>query len=66
MVNDGRTVIEAALAGHGIVLQDTNILEDHVATGRFVRLFPDYVGPIRKFALSILQAVGCRQSCAAS
>lgn len=50
-MNDGRAVIEAALAGYGVVLQDETILDPHVEAGRLVRLFPGYVGPHRNMSL---------------
>ena len=50
-VNDGRAVIEAALGGQGIVLQDFNILKQEVAAGRLVHLLPEYLGPTRQLSL---------------
>ena len=45
--NDGRAVIEAALEGQGIVLQDEELVRHHVATGRLVQLLADHRGPLR-------------------
>ena len=50
-VNDGRAIIEAALGGQGIVLQDYNILMPEIAAGRLVHLLPDYLGPTRQLSL---------------
>jgi DNA-binding transcriptional LysR family regulator len=47
-VNDGRAVIQAALLGYGIVLQDHDILIREVDAGRLVHLLPDYRGPPRE------------------
>ncbi len=45
--NDGRAVIEAALEGQGIVLQDEELVRHHVAAGRLVHLLADHRGPAR-------------------
>ena len=47
-VNDGRSLIASAIAGHGIVLQDIEILKRHFATGELEHLLPAYAGPIRE------------------
>ena len=47
-VNDGRSLIASAIAGHGIVLQDVEILQRHFAAGELELLLPTYVGPIRE------------------
>ena len=46
-VNDARVLREAALAGHGIVLQADLILADDLAAGRLVQVLPDYEAPTR-------------------
>jgi DNA-binding transcriptional LysR family regulator len=50
-VNDGRALIEAAVGGQGIVLQDYNVLRPEIAAGRLVHVLPDYVGPSRQLSL---------------
>ena len=47
-VNDGRSLIACAIAGHGIVLQDAEILRRHIATGELEPLLPAYAGPLRE------------------
>ena len=47
-VNDGRSLIASAIAGHGIVLQDIEILRRHFATGELEHLLPAYAGPLRE------------------
>ncbi len=47
-VNDGRSLIASAIAGHGIVLQDVDILQRHFATGELEHLLPTYAGPLRE------------------
>ena len=47
-VNDGRSLIASAIAGHGIVLQDIEILRRHFATGELEHVLPTYAGPLRE------------------
>jgi DNA-binding transcriptional LysR family regulator len=46
-VNDARVLHQAALEGHGIVLQAGLILADDLATGRLAQILPDYETPTR-------------------
>jgi DNA-binding transcriptional LysR family regulator len=46
-VNDARVLRQAALEGHGIVLQANLILADDLAAGRLVQVLPDYETPTR-------------------
>jgi DNA-binding transcriptional LysR family regulator len=46
-VNDVRALRDAALAGHGIILQADLILRDDLAAGRLVQLLPQYETPSR-------------------
>ncbi|MEI9987503.1 MAG: LysR substrate-binding domain-containing protein [Aliidongia sp.] len=46
-VNDARVLREAALAGHGIVLQARLTLAADLAAGRLVQVLPDYEAPTR-------------------
>lgn len=47
-VNDGRSLIASAVAGHGVVLQDIEILKRHFAAGELEHLLPAYAGPLRE------------------
>ena len=47
-VNDGRSLIASAIAGHGIVLQDIEILRPYFVTGELEHLLPAYAGPLRE------------------
>lgn len=51
LVNDSRAMIGAALAGFGIILVADLLVADHLATGRLVRILPDYEGPSRPMRL---------------
>jgi len=53
-VNDARVLREAALSGHGIILQADIILGEDLSEGRLVRVLPDYETPPR--TLHILYA----------
>src|SRR5690242_15535537 len=55
-------VIEAALSGQGIVLQDENILCAEVAHGRLVHLLPDWTRPTRDVSVIYPPAGTCASS----
>ncbi len=59
-VNDSRVLHDAALAGHGIMLQAESVLRDDLAAGRLVRVLPDYTGPTRP--MHILFSASRRQT----
>lgn len=44
-INNGQALRMAALAGLGIILQPTELLGDDLASGRLVRVLPDYETP---------------------
>ena len=46
--NDGRGLIACAIAGHGIVLQDAEIVGRHFAVGELEPVLPAYAGPLRE------------------
>ncbi len=46
-VNDGRVLLAAALAGHGILLQPDALLRDALDAGRLVPVLADYTAPSR-------------------
>ncbi len=45
--NDSRVLIDAALAGRGIVQVGELKVAEHLSTGRLVRVLPDWDGPSR-------------------
>jgi DNA-binding transcriptional LysR family regulator len=47
LVNHGQALREAALSGFGIILQAEDMLRDDLASGRLVRVLPDYEAPSR-------------------
>ncbi len=49
--NDARVLLAAAMAGDGVVLQAERIVRDDLATGRLVRVLPDFAGPERPLHL---------------
>ena len=51
VVNDSRSLIDAALNGGGIVLAAEILLQPHLAAGRLVRVLPAYEGPSRPMHL---------------
>ncbi len=55
-VNDGRVLVAAAVAGHGVILQPAVVVEDALKRGDLVRLLTDYVAPTRP--LYLLHAPG--------
>lgn len=64
--NNGDTCITAAIQGAGIVLQPTFLVGDHLASGRLVKVLPDYhslelgvyaVYPTRKYVLPKVRAL---------
>jgi DNA-binding transcriptional LysR family regulator len=50
-VNDGRVLVAAAIAGHGIILQPEAVVADAIAVGSLVPLLTDYVAPSRTIYL---------------
>lgn len=50
-VNDGRVLVAAAVAGHGIILQPEVVVADAVKRGDLVPLLTDYVAPSRTLYL---------------
>jgi len=44
-VDDGRVLVAAAIAGHGVILQPWAAVEHEIARGRLRRLLPDYQAP---------------------
>lgn len=50
-VNDGRVLVAAAVAGHGIILQPEAVMADELAAGRLVRVLDGYVPPSRTLHL---------------
>ena len=50
-VNDGRVLVAAAVAGHGVILQPEVVVEDALKRGDLVRLLTDYVAPSRTLYL---------------
>lgn len=49
--NDGRTLVAAAVAGHGIILQPRAVVADALATGALVPILTDYTAPSRPMYL---------------
>lgn len=47
MMDNGEGLLPAALAGVGIMLQPTELVENEIADGRLVPLLPDYAIPTR-------------------
>lgn len=45
--NDARVLRDAALAGHGIILQSERVMADDVSAGRLVLVLPDHGAPSR-------------------
>lgn len=50
-VNDGRVLVAAAIAGHGIILQPEAVVADAIGAGSLVPLLTDYVAPSRTIYL---------------
>lgn len=50
-VNDGRVLVTAAVAGHGIILQPRAVVKDALARGELVPVLTDYVAPSRSMYL---------------
>ncbi len=50
-VNDGRVLVAAAVAGHGVILQPAVVVEDALKRGDLVRLLTEYVAPSRTLYL---------------
>ncbi|MFM0291321.1 LysR family transcriptional regulator [Paraburkholderia megapolitana] len=53
-VNNGQALRTAAIAGLGVIMQPEVLVEDDVATGRLIRLLPDYELPSRPVHLLYL------------
>jgi DNA-binding transcriptional LysR family regulator len=49
--NDGRTLVAAAVAGHGIILQPRAVVANALADGSLVPVLADYVAPARPMYL---------------
>lgn len=49
--NDGRVLVEAALEGHGIVLQPEVLVRDALADGRLIPILTDFTPPSRPMFL---------------
>ena len=50
-VNDGRVLVAAAVAGHGVILQPEFVVREALACGALTPLLPDYVAPTRTLYL---------------
>jgi DNA-binding transcriptional LysR family regulator len=50
-VNDGRVLVSAAIAGHGIILQPEAVVRDAIDAGALVEILPDYTPPSRPLYL---------------
>ena len=50
-VNDGRVLVRAAVAGHGMILQPEAVVADALDRGALVRVLIDYVPPSRTLYL---------------
>lgn len=50
-VNDGRTLVSAAIAGHGIILQPDAVVAEAIACGALEAVLADYVAPSRTLYL---------------
>lgn len=50
-VNDGRVLVAAAIAGHGVILQPSAVVEDAIANGRLTPILTEFVAPTRKLFL---------------
>jgi DNA-binding transcriptional LysR family regulator len=50
-VNDGRVLVDAAVAGGGIILAGEPTVHDHLVAGRLARVLEDYPGPVRAMHL---------------
>lgn len=50
-VNDGRVLVAAAVAGHGIILQPEFVVRDALASGALTPLLHDYAPPTRTLYL---------------
>ena len=50
-VNDGRVLVAAAVAGHGVILQPEAVLADALGRGALVPVLTDYVAPSRTIYL---------------
>ncbi len=50
-VNDGRVLVAAAVAGHGVILQPAVVVEEALRRGELVRLLNDHAGPSRMLYL---------------
>ncbi len=51
LVNDGRVLLDAAIAGHGIVLQPEVVLRGSLGDGSLVPILTDFVAPSRPMYL---------------
>jgi DNA-binding transcriptional LysR family regulator len=51
MVNDSDMMIEAALSGSGLVYAFEDFTEQHVASGRLIRVLEDYCKPFSGYSL---------------
>lgn len=51
MMDDGEALLSAALAGLGVLLQSSEMVEPLIAAGKLTRLLPTYEAPTRPFHL---------------
>jgi DNA-binding transcriptional LysR family regulator len=56
-VNDGRVLVAAAIAGHGIILQPTAVVGDAIAAGQLVPILKGYAPPARPLYLMFAKRV---------
>lgn len=50
-VNDARVLRDVAIAGWGVIMQAERVVADDLASGRLVRVLPDWDGPARPMHL---------------
>ena len=50
-VNDGRVLLDAALGGHGVILQPEAVVRQALEAGSLVAILPDYTPPSRPMYL---------------
>ena len=50
-VNDARVLLDAAVAGWGVIMQAEPVVAGELAAGRLVRILPEWEGPVRPMHL---------------